>query len=59
MPGIGREDIDCVGKGKYVEGVVLRENFSRNSCEMVDFGGISIVISGNKEFNEYDTDSKS
>ena len=59
MPVIGREDIDRVGKDKYVEEVVLRENFSRNSCEIVDFGGISIVTSGNKEFNEYDTDSKS
>ena len=49
-----REDIDDVGEGKYVEGVVLRENFSRNSCETVDCGGIT---AGNEESNEYDSES--
>ena len=51
------EDTDDAGEGKYVEGVVLRENFSRNSCETVDFGGISNVTAGNKESNEYDSES--
>ena len=56
MVNVG-EDIDDVGEGKYVDGVVLRENLSRNSCETVDFGGISNVTAGNKESNEYDSES--